>query len=136
MSATSGGQYESTLIGEMVADLTSPFREPSVESVLIAILSLLILLVFVVAVGTLILWPVLVLLGITLLPYGAETIMTALLMEVSAEPVPRGSWTVHQFSPPADMQQGLFSLAHSVPYDDPRIVELIGSWMSRSAARR
>lgn len=126
---TQSGPLESTLIGELWESLIAPFKDPSLESVLVALFAVVVLLVFVAAVGTLVLWPVLILLGIALLPFGAEAVMTTLLMEVSAEPVPRGSWTVHQYSPPIDLQQGVFSLAHSVPYDDPRIIQLIGSWM-------
>jgi hypothetical protein len=62
------------------------------------------------------------------LPFGAGISTLAPGSQLSVEAVPEGAWRVHQFSPTEEQGQGL-QLVHGASYDDPRVVDLITSWM-------
>ena len=73
--------------------------------------------------------PAVILLSIVLLPFGAESALAGLVVEVSVETVPSGIWAVHQFGPTAGRDARL-SLMHSASYTDERVLRLIASWIS------
>jgi hypothetical protein len=72
--------------------------------------------------------PAILLLSIILLPFGAESALAGLLVEISVETVPAGVWRVHQFGPTDDEGQGL-NLLHSSSYEDRRVLSLIARWI-------
>lgn len=49
-------------------------------------------------------------------------------VDITVEPTPPGSWTVHQLPPLEDHR-----LSHSQSYNDPRSLSLIGTWMLSGA---
>jgi hypothetical protein len=78
--------------------------------------------------------PALILLSIVLLPFGPESALSALLVEVSVEPVPPGRWCISQYASAEEASDGLLALAHSAAYDDPRVLSLLASWIVQSGS--
>lgn len=74
--------------------------------------------------------PALILLSIILLPFGPESALSALLVEVSVESVPPGRWCIYQFTS-AEEVGGALALAHSAAYEDQRVLSLLASWIVR-----
>ena len=68
------------------------------------------------------------------LAYGPELVLGGALLEITAEPTPKGAWTVHCFAPEIPTQNDesfwLSDMRHSTPYDDPRVIELITARVS------
>ena len=77
-------------------------------------------------------WPVIVLLSILLLPFGREVAMANILLDVTAETTPVGSWTVHLVEPPTiqELDKDILPLLHSVVYESPRVLTVLGQWIS------
>lgn len=84
---------------------------------------------------TLVVLPAVILLSLLLLPFGAESALAALLVEISVEAVPAGIWAIHQFGPIKGQGTGL-SLMHSAAYADDRVLQLLASWMSQGNKER
>jgi len=76
-------------------------------------------------------WLALAILAVVVLPLGAESVLAALFVDPSVECVPEGSWTVHQFLKDEPPKAGIFRLAHSEAYSDPRVISLLASWMQQ-----
>lgn len=84
---------------------------------------------------TLLVLPAVILLSLLLLPFGAESALAALLVELSVEAIPAGVWTVHQFGPIKGQGAGL-SLMHSAAYADDRVLHLLACWMSQGGTKK
>lgn len=76
-------------------------------------------------------WPVIGLLSGFLLPFGREVAMANILLNVTAEPTPPGSWTVHLMEPPTsqELDASEVPLMHSVIYENSRALNLISEWI-------
>ena len=70
--------------------------------------------------------------------FGHWFALTALSVEVSVESAPPGRWTVVQLGPAeqenADQGPGVFSLAHSTSYEDPRALRVMVAWIKQRGA--
>gem|GEM_PF-4488455 len=62
-----------------------------------------------------------------------ESVFSALLVDMSAEATPEGTWTVHHYVPDSAALEGL-GLAHFAAHDDPRVFELIAGWIRNGKA--
>ena len=85
-------------------------------------------------VAGLILVPVAVLTSLILWPVGLELVPFGLLLDVTIEPSPAGTWPVYwQPRPPASETSSSLTgrgLDHSSSYDDPRALETIVDWIN------
>lgn len=80
-------------------------------------------------------WPTTIVLSVLLLGFGWEVALANVLLDVTAETTPTGSWKVHLLDPPtsAELGQGVFPLMHSVVYENPQALELLCHWIENSA---
>lgn len=78
-------------------------------------------------------WPTVFVLSLFLLPFGVEVAMANILLEVTAEAAPPGSWMVHMFEPPTSTEMGTDTvpLMHSVVYENPRVLAFVSDWIAR-----
>jgi hypothetical protein len=82
-----------------------------------------------------VLFAAIVVLSATLLPFGRQVALGNIVLDVTAETTPPGTWLVHQIgaalvgSVPDDAQP----LQHSVVYEDPRSLSLICDWIGHCA---
>jgi hypothetical protein len=55
-----------------------------------------------------------------------------ILLDVTAETTPTGSWTVHMFQAPTARELGTNAvpLMHSVVYENPHALAFIAKWMA------
>lgn len=73
--------------------------------------------------------------------FGRWFLWSALFVNVSVEPVPPGRWTLWQFegdneAGDLDLDQSA-PLAHSLPYQESRVVDAVADWLAdRVAGRR
>jgi len=73
--------------------------------------------------------PLPLLLGLLLLPFGPRLAPFAVLLDVSAEPTPPGTWTVCQLpTQPADEP---IPMMHSASYQLPEAIALILAWLQK-----
>jgi hypothetical protein len=81
-------------------------------------------------------WPIIFVLSIFLLPLGWETAVANILLDITAETTPAGSWRIHLIEPPNREESGSdsFPLMHSVVYENPRVFQLIGDWIAQTSA--
>jgi hypothetical protein len=77
-------------------------------------------------------WPVIVLLSVLLLPIGREVALANILLDVTAETTPPGSWMVHLMEPPTSEELGkdVLPLMHSVVYENSRVLEFVCDWIA------
>lgn len=77
---------------------------------------------------------IIILLSITLLPFGWQVALSNILLDITAETTPPGTWEVNQIEPThSQVQAGdVQPLQHSVVYDDPHSLTLICNWMERT----
>lgn len=83
-------------------------------------------------------WPIILLLSLFLIiPFGWEVAVANVLLDVSAEATPLGSWTVHTVAPltSVELDTDDIPLVHSAIYDNPQVIALIGDWMRTRAER-
>ncbi len=81
-----------------------------------------------------ILFAIIIVLSITLLPFGWQVALSNILLDVTAETTPPGTWEVTQIEPTHNQVQAgdVQPLQHSVVYDDPHSHALICNWMERT----
>jgi hypothetical protein len=81
-------------------------------------------------------WPIIFLLSVFLLPLGWETAIANILLDITAETTPAGSWRIHLIDPPprADSGNDSLPLMHSVVYENPRVFQLICDWIAHTCA--
>jgi len=78
-------------------------------------------------------WPTIAILSLFLwLPFGWEVALANILLDVTGETTPTGSWTVHMFQAPTARELGTDAvpLMHSVVYDNPHALAFIATWMA------
>jgi len=77
---------------------------------------------------------IIILLSITLLPFGWQVALSNIVLDITAETTPPGRWEVNQIElSPRQVQAGdVQPLQHSVVYEDPRSLTLICDWMERT----
>jgi hypothetical protein len=73
--------------------------------------------------GALSLAPILV--AIISLPLSTDLVLLSLFIDVSAEATPAGAWLIHHFDATGE------GLHHSLAYNDSRVHELIGEWLTQ-----
>ena len=78
-----------------------------------------------------VLWPLVLVLSVLHLPFGWQVALGSVLLDVTAETCPPGTWTLHQLDPPgADGAGGRAPpLMHSVVYEHPDAVHLTCDWI-------
>jgi len=81
---------------------------------------------------------VILLLSITLLPFGRQVALSNVLLDVTAETTPPGDWEMHLLTP-AEHVDGTGQMAAADPlrhsiYEDPRTHEIIGDWIEEKVA--
>lgn len=79
-------------------------------------------------------WPTIVILSLFLvLPFGLDVAVANILLDVTAETTPPGSWTVHMFPAPTARELGRddVPLMHSVVYENPRALAFIADWIAQ-----
>jgi pimeloyl-ACP methyl ester carboxylesterase len=77
-------------------------------------------------------WPTIAILSLFLaLPFGWEVALANILLDVTAETTPTGSWTVHMFPAPTakELDTDAVPLMHSVVYENPRALAFIAKWI-------
>jgi hypothetical protein len=89
--------------------------------------------VFRVLAGTVLL-PVLVLLSVLLVPFGAKFAFASLFLDVTAETTPMGAWSVDQIRPFV-APGGNPPLTHSGVYANPQTLDVICKWMAERERR-
>ncbi|HSK29333.1 MAG TPA: hypothetical protein VLA17_05165, partial [Candidatus Limnocylindria bacterium] len=84
------------------------------------------------------LFAIIMVLSITLLPFGWQVALSNILLDITAETTPPGTWEVNQIVPThGQVQAGhVKPLQHSVVYDDPDSLALICDWMERTEMPR
>ncbi|MCX6214109.1 alpha/beta fold hydrolase [Spirosoma sp.] len=85
--------------------------------------------------GAVVAWPVSLLLIILLLPFGWEIALANILLDVTAESTPIGSWRVQLWEPPTSDSLVARPLMHSVLYEDSRVLESICQWIESRNSR-
>jgi hypothetical protein len=116
--------------------LVEPIRANAQERNFVAI-GISVVSIVVIAVGgafallTILVMPVMLLLAIGLIPFGAASAIAGLTVEISVEAAPAGCWKVHQIQP-SRTERLSSGLMHSVVYDDGRVIALLASWISQS----
>lgn len=74
-----------------------------------------------------------VLMAVLLLPFGSELAIVSLVLNVTAESTPPGSWIVHHLKPALlpDLipRQSGQRLMHSLTYEDPVALDIVVSWI-------
>jgi hypothetical protein len=77
-------------------------------------------------------WPVMFMLSVLLLPFGWEVAKANILLDVTAETTPVGSWMVHLVETPTtqELVRDTPSLIHSVAYESPRVLKVISDWVT------
>lgn len=91
--------------------------------------------VFLRFIASLALVPAALALAVCMLPLDWRVALANLMVDVTVEAAPPGAWTIHQFVPePTQSEQGQApGLAHSVVYDDERVIRVIVDWMRHAA---
>ena len=81
-----------------------------------------------------VMWPITIMLSVLLLGFGWEVALANILLDVTAETTPTGSWRVHLLDPPtsADLGQDVVPLMHSVVYENPQVFRLVGDWIANA----
>jgi pimeloyl-ACP methyl ester carboxylesterase len=82
-------------------------------------------------------WPAILLLSLVLLlPFGWQVALANVLLDITAETTPPGSWRVHTIVPPTsrELDRDDVPLMHSVVYDNPLVLALVTEWIE-SACR-
>ena len=102
------------------------------ESLLLALGWVEIATVFFRLAASAVVWPVIFLLSVLLLPFGREMAVANILLDVTAETTPPGSWTVHLIAPPTSEELGkdVLPLMHSVVYENPSVLKLVCDWIA------
>jgi hypothetical protein len=80
-------------------------------------------------------WPVIGLLSVLLLPFGKEMAMANILLDVTAETTPPGSWMVHLIEPPTSKELGkdMRPLMHCMVCENPRVLGLLSRWIAKGS---
>jgi hypothetical protein len=80
---------------------------------------------------------IIIVLSITLLPFGWQVALSNIYFDVTAETTPPGTWEVNQIEPSRSQGQAgaVPPLEHSVVYQDERALTLICDWMERTEMR-
>jgi hypothetical protein len=80
------------------------------------------------------LFAIIIVLSIMLLPFGWQVALSNILLDITAETTPPGTWEVNQIEPThSQVQAGdVQPLQHSVVYDDPHSHTLICNWMEHT----
>jgi hypothetical protein len=88
-------------------------------------------------VASAVVWPVIGLLSVLLLPFGKEIAMANILLDVTAETTPAGSWMVHLIEPPTSEELGkdTLPLMRCVVYENPRVLALLSHWIGNGIGR-
>lgn len=84
-------------------------------------------------------WPLVLLLGVLLLvPFGWQVAVGNILLDVTTETTPLGTWTVHQLQAPSVEQMGRDAppLMHSAIWENPRTFKLVVDWIAGSERDR
>lgn len=83
-------------------------------------------------------WPVIILLSVLLLPFGREVAMANILLDVTAEATPPGSWIVHLIEPPTskELNKDALPLMHSLVYENPRVLKFVCDWIAGGTGQR
>lgn len=76
-------------------------------------------------------------LALCMLPFDWRVALANLLVDVTAETAPPGTWTMHQFVPekPQPGSQTTPGLAHSAIYDDERAIRTIVDWIRNAGSQ-
>lgn len=69
--------------------------------------------------------------SVSLLPFGLEALLFGLILDVTAEAAPSGTWTIHELADVDVRSVKHAGLRHSMGYDDPRCVEIIAGWICK-----
>jgi hypothetical protein len=129
LGAPSSTPLHISVLDSLRQSLRSGIADPTILNVLDMLLVVAVILGAFLAIGILALWPIFVGVGIVLLPvFGAEAALTAMAWEISEEPVPNGSWTIHQYS--SESYGTLLDLAHGLSYEDERVHQRLASWIA------
>jgi len=82
-----------------------------------------------------VMWPVILLLSVLLLPFGWEVALANILLDVTAETTPTGSWTLYLVEPPTTGELGkdVLPLMHSVVYENPHVLRLLCDWIAEGS---
>ena len=80
------------------------------------------------------LFTIIIILSITLLPFGWQVALSNILLDITAETTPPGTWIVHQIEPMRSQVQAgdVQPLQHSVVYEDPHSLSLICDWIEHT----
>jgi hypothetical protein len=75
-------------------------------------------------------WLVIPLLSILMLPFGWQAAVANILLDVTAETTPPGSWEIHLIEPPTseEIRAPVPPLMHKV-YENPRVQRKLGEWI-------
>jgi hypothetical protein len=95
--------------------------------------------------GAMFLAPLPLLFAVALIPFGLDFSLAGLVLDITAETTPPGTWTVHHIPdenpragdfPPGDAEvptTGTTSLRHSMSYANPAAAELLSCWIRKRA---
>lgn len=115
---------------DLKSGLMDALEDPTLSNLVGAAVIGVIIVGAVLAVTTLLVWLIFVAIAAVLFPmFGSEAALTALAWEVSEEPVPDGSWIVHQFSSDGS-DGGALDLAHGLSYEDERVHAHLAHWIA------
>jgi hypothetical protein len=74
--------------------------------------------------------PLTILLALLAVPFGLELALVSLVLNVTAESTPPGSWVVHQLRPSGEVDRW-DALMHSVAYEDPAALATLVDWIQQ-----
>lgn len=64
--------------------------------------------------------------------------MANILLDVTAEATPPGSWIVHLIEPPTskELNKDALPLMHSLVYENPRVLKFVCDWIAGGTGQR